>query len=116
MKDELTTTCRICGKDTPMLGTRLCDRCWELETRIGLNPELAKTILTNLSNQPAGEMKLAKKDAIRTAREILALVPVYLDTETTGLGSDAQVIDIALIDTDGTELINTLVRPTEFVQ
>ncbi|MHC4413639.1 MAG: 3'-5' exonuclease [Planctomycetota bacterium] len=57
-------------------------------------------------------MKDAKKDAIRAARKIVASVPVYLDTETTGLGSDAQVIDIALIDTDGTELINTLVRPT----
>jgi DNA polymerase-3 subunit epsilon len=73
---------------------------------------MTKTILANLSNQPASEMKLAKKDAIRTAREILALGPVYLDTETTGLGSNAQVVDIAIINYDGTELIKTLVRPT----
>jgi DNA polymerase-3 subunit epsilon len=37
---------------------------------------------------------------------------VYLDTETTGLGNDAEIVDIAIIDSDGTELLNTLVRPT----
>jgi DNA polymerase-3 subunit epsilon len=57
-------------------------------------------------------MKDAKKDAIRTAHEILNSGPVYLDTETTGLGNDAEIVDIAIIDSDGTELLNTLVRPT----
>lgn len=40
--------CRLCGQDTPMLGTKLCDGCWELETRIKLDPELAKKILSQL--------------------------------------------------------------------
>jgi hypothetical protein len=29
-----TTACETCGQQTPMLGTRRCDRCWELEGRL----------------------------------------------------------------------------------
>jgi hypothetical protein len=29
-----TVPCTTCGKDTPMLGTRLCDACWEVEHRL----------------------------------------------------------------------------------
>lgn len=43
-KDE-EIPCRLCEKPTPMLGTKLCDRCWELETRIRNDPELALKIL-----------------------------------------------------------------------
>jgi DNA polymerase-3 subunit epsilon len=38
---------------------------------------------------------------------------VILDTETTGLDYRAQVVQIAVIDTAGAVLLNTLVRPTE---
>lgn len=37
---------------------------------------------------------------------------VIVDTETTGLGSDAQIIEIAVIDLKGNVLINTLIKPT----
>lgn len=50
--------------------------------------------------------------AIRDARAWLAQKPLYLDTETTGLSNFDEIIDLALIDSDGTELINTLIRPT----
>lgn len=56
-------------------------------------------------------MNADKIGAIKTARKIIAKNPVFLDTETTGLDSSAEIVDIAIIDTDGTELINTLVRP-----
>lgn len=56
-------------------------------------------------------MKKCKIEAIKTAREIIGLKPVYLDTETTGLDSEAEIVDIAIINHDGTEFINTLVRP-----
>lgn len=45
---EDKVSCRLCGKLTPMLGTKLCDRCWELESRIKHNPELARKILEQL--------------------------------------------------------------------
>jgi DNA polymerase III subunit epsilon len=36
---------------------------------------------------------------------------VFLDTETTGLGGQAEIVDLAIIAVDGTVLINQLVRP-----
>ena len=36
---------------------------------------------------------------------------VFLDTETTGLGGDAEVIEIAVVARDGSLLLDTLVRP-----
>lgn len=37
--------CRICNMPTLMYGTHLCDRCWELEHRIKMDPELTTKIL-----------------------------------------------------------------------
>lgn len=39
--------------------------------------------------------------------------PIFIDTETTGLNHDGtdEVLDIAIVDSDGTTLLNTLVRP-----
>ncbi len=36
---------------------------------------------------------------------------VLLDSETTGLGSDAEIIDLAVLDRHGTALLDTLLRP-----
>lgn len=44
-----TTPCRICSQPTPMFGTKLCDRCWHLETRITADPDLSRRILAGLS-------------------------------------------------------------------
>ncbi len=43
-----TIPCKLCGKPTYMLGTKRCDRCWELETRVRTDPELAKRILEEI--------------------------------------------------------------------
>jgi DNA polymerase-3 subunit epsilon len=56
-------------------------------------------------------MKTDKIKAIKLARKIIGQKPVYLDTETTGLGNEAEIVDLAVIDYDGTELINTLIKP-----
>jgi DNA polymerase III subunit epsilon len=53
----------------------------------------------------------ARQAAIALAREKIALKPVYLDTETTGLDPQAEIVDICLLDHDGTVLVDTLVRP-----
>ena len=45
------------------------------------------------------------------AREWLERKPVFLDTETTGLRAGAEICEIALIDHDGTVLLDTLVQP-----
>ncbi|MBI6161314.1 3'-5' exonuclease [Serratia liquefaciens] len=36
---------------------------------------------------------------------------LILDTETTGLGNDAEIVEITLLDTTGEILLNTLVKP-----
>lgn len=55
----------------------------------------------------------ARKERIRAAfRTLLAQSPIYLDTETTGLDINSEIVDIAILDSDGTPLLDTLVRPT----
>nr|WP_321496307.1 3'-5' exonuclease [uncultured Methanolobus sp.] len=46
------------------------------------------------------------------ARNILSKNPVFLDTETTGLGNTDQICEISIIDSFGKVLLNTLVKPT----
>jgi len=53
MTKEETVPCTWCGKPTTMLGTKLCDRCWELETRIHHDPKLAKRMLTAIQRNEA---------------------------------------------------------------
>ena len=36
---------------------------------------------------------------------------VYLDTETTGLSAEDEIVELTIIDDDGEPLINTLVKP-----
>ena len=37
--------CGLCGEPTPMLGTKRCDRCWELEKRVQRAPAIALKVL-----------------------------------------------------------------------
>ena len=52
-----------------------------------------------------------RQSAIEKAREIWETQPVFLDTETTGLSSNAEIVEISIIDHDGGVLLDTLVRP-----
>ncbi len=52
-----------------------------------------------------------RQAAVQTARQILAQRPVFLDSETTGLSSSAEIVEIGIVDHDGTILLETLVRP-----
>src|SRR5262245_26162011 len=54
---------------------------------------------------------LARERAIAQSREEVARRPVYLDTETTGLGDDAEIVELCLIDAAGQVLVDTLVLP-----
>jgi DNA polymerase-3 subunit epsilon len=56
-------------------------------------------------------MNGAPKLAIQRAREYMAVPHVFLDTETTGLDSTAQIIEVCVVDRDGKVLVDSLVRP-----
>lgn len=45
--------CELCSDPTPMSGTKRCDRCWELEGRIEMNPDLARKVLARLDAKRA---------------------------------------------------------------
>ena len=51
--------------------------------------------------------------AIKEARRLLELDLVIFDTETTGLGPDAEIVEIAAMKVDGTVLLDTLVKPRQ---
>ncbi|RPJ50867.1 MAG: 3'-5' exonuclease [Chloroflexi bacterium] len=51
--------------------------------------------------------------AIETARSVIAKNPVYLDTETTGLESSAEIIEISIIDDASQVLFTSLIRPSQ---
>ena len=57
------------------------------------------------------QSRAARLAAIALAREKIALRPVYLDTETTGLDARSEIVEIAVLDHEGGVLIDTLIKP-----
>jgi DNA polymerase-3 subunit epsilon len=54
-----------------------------------------------------------QNSAIELARKIIDQKPVYIDTETTGLEKDDEIIEISIVDFDGKTLLSSLVKPTK---
>ena len=84
-----TVICKVCGQrvdkeDMPKRG-KTCYDCKEAAQRHEIAEEL---------------LYICKQD------------PLFLDTETTGLGDDDQVIELAIVDAEGELLFHSLVRPT----
>jgi DNA polymerase III epsilon subunit-like protein len=52
-----------------------------------------------------------RQSIIEKVRQIWAGKPVFLDTETTGLDNAAEIVEISIVDYDGSVLLDTLVRP-----
>jgi DNA polymerase-3 subunit epsilon len=53
-----------------------------------------------------------RADIGKHAREIIALDPLFLDTETTGLKRTDEVVEISIIDQQAKILFSSLVRPS----
>lgn len=54
---------------------------------------------------------LSRIEAVRQARDYIQKDPLYLDTETTGIGPHDNILEIAIIDQQGISLVDTLVKP-----
>lgn len=52
-----------------------------------------------------------RQATIEEARRLLEQRPLYLDTETTGLDGSAEIVEIAILDWDGSSLLYSLVKP-----
>ncbi|WP_213714982.1 3'-5' exonuclease [Cedecea lapagei] len=49
------------------------------------------------------------------AKDWLDADRLFIDTETTGLGDDAEIVEICIIDKNGFIMLNTLVKPTKSI-
>lgn len=65
----LPIPCRLCSMPTLMHGTQLCDRCWELESRIKMDPVIAGKILHELGFAVVRGEKVTRESLIRAARD-----------------------------------------------
>lgn len=61
------------------------------------------------------DLAKARCEAIDEAVNLLANAPLFLDTETTGLGPEDEIIEIAIINADGHALLDTLVKPLKAI-
>ncbi len=52
-----------------------------------------------------------RDQARQIAQEMLSQGPVYLDTETTGIGPNDEVVEICVLNPAGQVLVDTLVKP-----
>lgn len=59
------------------------------------------------------ELKNKKLQSVIRAAQWLEEDRLFIDTETTGLGDDAEIVEICIIDRSGRILLNTLVKPTK---
>ncbi|MEA4811219.1 MAG: 3'-5' exonuclease [Anaerolineaceae bacterium] len=59
-----------------------------------------------MANYPVANPKV-----IQRAREVLALNPLFLDTETTGTGPADLICEISIVDAQGNALFDHLVNP-----
>jgi DNA polymerase III subunit epsilon len=54
-----------------------------------------------------------RQNAIRKAKELLLTRPLFLDSETTGLGVDDEIIEIAILDHESRVVYEQLVKPNK---
>lgn len=54
---------------------------------------------------------VAHPKVIRNACQILALDPIFLDTETTGVGPADVIIEVGIVDLQGNILFDSLINP-----
>jgi DNA polymerase III epsilon subunit-like protein len=54
-----------------------------------------------------------RQRTIETAQALINAKPVYLDTETTGLERNDEIIEISIIDDEGQVLFESLIKPSQ---
>lgn len=92
-----------------LAGTAHCRSCHTRVDRHQLNSAgLCGTCIAEIMQAEAENEWYAVR---KQAAALLAQSPLFLDTETTGIDDDAEPIEIAVIDVEGTVLLDSLVKP-----
>ncbi len=63
-----------------------------------------------LINQPNPRQKI-----VEIARHKLKENPLYIDTETTGIGRTDEILEISILDSDGSIVYESLIRPLKSI-
>lgn len=100
---KASRTCQGCGRQVQSKGKlidagdagRLCRWCYELWEHEQDRGALYVTAAAWLAEDASGERPLR-----------------VLDTETTGLGEDAEIVELAIVDAAGATVLHSLVRPS----
>lgn len=92
-----------------LIGTALCRTCG---TRV-LREDRDRREVCVACREAAAQERAAdqRREACQAAADIVALDPLFLDVETTGLDEAAEVIEIAIVDRHGAVLLDSLVKP-----
>jgi DNA polymerase-3 subunit epsilon len=53
-----------------------------------------------------------RQEAIQFSRDRMALDPLYLDTETTGIDRFSEIVEVCVTDNQGSVIFESLVKPT----
>jgi DNA polymerase-3 subunit epsilon len=53
----------------------------------------------------------SRKEAVAKAKALIKRQPIFLDTETTGIGPRDNIVEISILNHDGRVLIDTLIKP-----
>jgi DNA polymerase-3 subunit epsilon len=61
----------------------------------------------------ANEDTARRRRVAQTAREWLALDPLFLDTETTGYGDRDEIVSVAVVTANGKVVFHTMVKPSK---
>lgn len=56
-----------------------------------------------------------RDQVIALARQKIEQKPVYIDTETTGLNRSDEIVEISIVDHDGSLLLSRLVKPSQSI-
>jgi DNA polymerase-3 subunit epsilon len=58
---------------------------------------------------------MSRLEALREAKAAMREAPLFLDTETTGLGPRDEIVEICILDSGGKPLMDQLVRPKRHI-
>lgn len=80
--------------------------------RVVVPPSRPKPVEVEVTVETLRPPARRRKPASEIATEVLRRGPLVFDTETTGLDSEAQIIEISVLSHTGDVLLDTLIRPS----